>query len=306
MSSWTAPAKSWVQGYHRRKGEAHAEVNALAAAGPRARDGTAVVTLEPCNHYGRTPPCSQALLDARISRVVVALLDPTSRGEGGVAVLRAGGVSVEVGVLEDEALLVLGDWRRSLDSGPQVTWVYALSAAGEPIPPPPGSAAADDAARLCQLSDVVVYDDLTLSEGVPGGHEWNLPKAAIEEDSYGPDVLGWLATCGARTVVILGSSRAAACFVDCGLVDRDRHLPSIIGALFAPGQGVGGICGPCRLPSDRGGPFHRVGALDRQGEDLTLRHGSERSRPVSNSRCSFERREMLNLLGRTLRRPAAL
>ncbi len=214
-------------GYHRRKGESHAEVNALAAAGPRARDGTAVVTLEPCNHYGRTPPCSQALLDARISRVVVALLDPTSRGEGGVAVLRAGGVSVEVGVLEDEALLVLGDWRRSLDSGPQVTWVYALSAAGEPIPPPPGSAAAADAARLCQLSDVVVYDDLTLSEGVPGGHEWNLPKAAIEEDSYGPDVLGWLATCGARTVVILGSSRAAACFVDCGLVTATvTYLPS--------------------------------------------------------------------------------
>ena len=179
-------------------------------------------------------------------------------------------------MLEDEALLVLGDWRRSLDSGPQVTWVYALSAAGEPIPPPPGSAAADDAAKLCQLSDVVVYDDLTVSEGVPGGHEWNLPKAAIEEDSYGPDVLGWLATCGARTVVILGGSRVAARFVDCGLVTADRHLPSIIGVLFAPGQRVGGICGSCRLPSDRRGPFHRVGALDCQGENLIYDTGSER------------------------------
>jgi diaminohydroxyphosphoribosylaminopyrimidine deaminase / 5-amino-6-(5-phosphoribosylamino)uracil reductase len=227
-------------GYHRRKGESHAEVNALAAAGPRARHGTAVVTLEPCNHYGRTPPCSQALLDARISRVVVALLDPTSRGEGGVAILRAGGVSVEVGVLEDEALLVLGDWRRSLDCGPQVTWVYALSAGGEPIPPPPGSAAADDAARLCQLSDVVVYDDLTLSEGVPGGHEWNLPKATIEAESYGPDILSWLATCGARTVVILGGSRPAARFVEFGLVTRTvTYLPSSAPSSRPEGEWVG-------------------------------------------------------------------
>jgi diaminohydroxyphosphoribosylaminopyrimidine deaminase/5-amino-6-(5-phosphoribosylamino)uracil reductase len=69
-----------------------------------------VVTLEPCNHVGRTPACRQALLDAGISRVVIALLDPTSRGEGGAAVLRASAVDVEVGLLAAEAELVLGPW----------------------------------------------------------------------------------------------------------------------------------------------------------------------------------------------------
>src|SRR5262245_47272488 len=91
------------EGYHERKGEAHAEAQALAAAGREADGATAVVTLEPCNHRGRTPACRQALLDARVQRVLIALLDPTSRGEGGAAVLRSNGVEVEVGVLEEEA-----------------------------------------------------------------------------------------------------------------------------------------------------------------------------------------------------------
>ncbi|MFJ4609570.1 hypothetical protein [Streptomyces griseus] len=70
------------EGFHLRKGDAHAEVNALAAAGSQAAGGTAVVTLEPCNHEGLTPPCHQALLDARFTRVLIAVMDPTSRGEG--------------------------------------------------------------------------------------------------------------------------------------------------------------------------------------------------------------------------------
>jgi len=63
-------------GYHQRKGEPHAETYALAAAGRRAEGGTAVVTLEPCNHVGRTPACRQAFLDAKVARVVIALIDP--------------------------------------------------------------------------------------------------------------------------------------------------------------------------------------------------------------------------------------
>src|SRR5947199_392297 len=70
-------------GYHRRKGEPHAEAYALADAGRRAAGGTAVVTLEPCNHVGRTPACRQLLVDAGVARVVIAVLDPTSRGDGG-------------------------------------------------------------------------------------------------------------------------------------------------------------------------------------------------------------------------------
>src|ERR1700691_3992290 len=76
------------EGYHVRKGEPHAEAHALAAAGQLARRGTAVVSLEPCNHAGRTPACRQALIEAGIARVVIAVLDPTSRGEGGAARLR--------------------------------------------------------------------------------------------------------------------------------------------------------------------------------------------------------------------------
>src|SRR3954471_21963137 len=111
------------EGYHRRKGESHAEVYALSAAGNRSRGGTAVVTLEPCNHHGRTPPCHQALIDAGVARVVIAVIDPTSRGVGGAARLRAAGVDVQVGLLADEATVVLGPWLAALRSGrPKVIW----------------------------------------------------------------------------------------------------------------------------------------------------------------------------------------
>jgi diaminohydroxyphosphoribosylaminopyrimidine deaminase / 5-amino-6-(5-phosphoribosylamino)uracil reductase len=107
------------EGYHRRKGEPHAEAHALAAAGARAAGGTAVVTLEPCNHFGRTPPCHQDLIDAGIVRVLIAVIDPTSRGDGGAARLRDAGLDVEVGVLTDEAVVVLGPWlvRRARSTG---------------------------------------------------------------------------------------------------------------------------------------------------------------------------------------------
>ena len=92
------------EGWHERAGDLHAEPLAIRAAGERARGATAYVTLEPCNHHGRTPPCVDALLTAGIKRVVYAVGDPNPRVNGsGAARLRAAGVTVESGLLEDEA-----------------------------------------------------------------------------------------------------------------------------------------------------------------------------------------------------------
>jgi len=92
-----------AEGYHRRAGGPHAEVDALARLDGRAPGATVYVTLEPCSHVGRTPPCTKALLAAGVARVVVGVRDPNPLVDGrGVAALRRAGVAVEVGCLEDE------------------------------------------------------------------------------------------------------------------------------------------------------------------------------------------------------------
>ena len=96
----------WIvgEGWHEKAGEPHAEIHALRAAGPKARGATAYVTLEPCSHHGRTPPCAEALIAAGVSRVVAAMTDPNPLVAGkGMAMLQAAGIETSCGLLENEA-----------------------------------------------------------------------------------------------------------------------------------------------------------------------------------------------------------
>jgi len=118
-------------GIHRGAGTPHAEVDALQQAGAEAKGATAVVTLEPCHHTGRTGPCSAALIEAGVARVVVAQLDPNREAAGGAAALAKAGVDVERGVLAEEAADLNEEWTFAMTSGrPFVTWKYAATMDG--------------------------------------------------------------------------------------------------------------------------------------------------------------------------------
>lgn len=120
------------EGFHARAGEPHAEVHALRMAGERARGATAYVTLEPCCHHGRTPPCSNALIEAGVARVVTAMQDPNPRvAGGGHGLLRSAGIAVESGVLEAEAReLNAGFIKRMRDGLPLVRLKWGASLDG--------------------------------------------------------------------------------------------------------------------------------------------------------------------------------
>lgn len=122
-------------GYHARFGDRHAEIVALDEAGPRARGGTLYVNLEPCNHFGKTPPCTKAIIDAGVARVVLGSRDPNPIASGGVEKMRAAGIVVDFDVCEKEAREINEAFFNSFASDrPWVTLKLAMSLDGSIAP----------------------------------------------------------------------------------------------------------------------------------------------------------------------------
>jgi diaminohydroxyphosphoribosylaminopyrimidine deaminase/5-amino-6-(5-phosphoribosylamino)uracil reductase len=121
------------EGWHQNYGGPHAEIHALAAAGERAKGGTLVVTLEPCCHWGKTPPCTEAVIKAGISRVVAAMADPFPQvAGGGLKLLRDAGLEVHVGLCEAEAKRLNAAYLKLLKTGkPWVHLKWAMTLDGK-------------------------------------------------------------------------------------------------------------------------------------------------------------------------------
>ncbi|GAB3559296.1 diaminohydroxyphosphoribosylaminopyrimidine deaminase/5-amino-6-(5-phosphoribosylamino)uracil reductase [Actinopolyspora lacussalsi] len=202
------------QGWHRRKGEPHAEAHALAQAGSAADGGTAVVTLEPCCHDGRTPPCHRALIEAGIVRVVIAVLDPTSRGRGGAVLLREAGVDVVEGLLVEEARLVLGPWLAALErQRPVLTWGCCLTREGS---------LTGDVTVLPGEIDTLVHDDTA----TPAVTEPLVPRPLSTLPNDPHQSLAALHHEGARAVGLVADSAAVRPYLDAGLIDHiEAHSP---------------------------------------------------------------------------------
>lgn len=178
---------------HSGVGEPHAEAAALEAAGTAAAGGTLVVTLEPCNHTGRTPPCTEAILASGVAKVIVGIQDPDPRvAGGGIARLRAAGVDVEVGVISSEVVaLDPGYHHHRITGRPRVTLKLAATLDGQ-VAGVDGSSqwitgvpARTDAHRLRAESDAVMVGAGTLRADDPqltvrlDGHDGFQPRPVI-------------------------------------------------------------------------------------------------------------------------------
>lgn len=181
------------EGYHRRAGEPHAERHALAAAGGEARGASAYVSLEPCCHHGRTPPCSDALIEAGVRRVVVAMRDPNPRVAGeGLARLAAAGIEVEEGVMRAEAEALNQGFIKRMERGlPFVRCKLAMSLDGRTAMASgeskwiTSSAAREDVHRLRARSAAIVTGLGTLLADDPALNV-RLSREALELDAELP------------------------------------------------------------------------------------------------------------------------
>ena len=283
-----AAGRTVAEGFHRGAGHPHAEVDALTRAGDSARGTTAVVTLEPCNHTGRTGPCAQALIAAGVRRVVVAQRDTNPVAVGGAESLRAADVDVETGLLADEARALNQVWTFAVEHGrPFVTWKVATTLDGR-IAAVDGSsrwvsspAARLDSHRLRTVCDVmlvgtntVAVDDPHLTARDPLGRPLPVQplRAVMGERDLDPDRRVFdsaAATVRLRTrdpesalkelfardrqhVLLEGGPTLAAAFVSADLVDEvvAYLAPMVLGAgLSAVGDlGITTISAALHLP----------------------------------------------------------
>ena len=288
------------EGFHARAGGPHAEVIALRDADGLAQGATAYVTLEPCRHTGRTPPCTQALIEAGVSRVVFAVDDPDPVAGHGADDLRAAGVIVEAGLLHDEAARSNAAWLHRTRTGrPHVTWKYAATLDGRVAAADgtsrwiTGAAARHDVHLLRARSDAIVVgtgtvlaDDPQLDVRLPGvtiakpplrvvvGHR-PLPATAKVLDDSAPTVviadhdpgavLKLLADRDVVSVLLEGGPTLAGAFVAAGLVDRvvAYLAPTLLGAgLPALGDaGIETLAAALKL---------RIDAIDLVGDDVRI------------------------------------
>lgn len=245
-----------AEGFHRGAGTPHAEAAALAEAGGAARGATAVVTLEPCNHTGRTGPCARALIEAGVARVVFAQPDPNPLAAGGAATLRAAGIAVEMGLLEHESRRLNRAWTFAIEHGrPFVTWKFAGTLDGRSAAADgssrwiTGEAARRDVHRLRAGCDAILVgtgtvlrDDpeLTVRDAVgdPVAHQplrvvlgdRDIPAGARVLDDVAPTVqlrtrdvaaaLAELRARGVQHVFLEGGPTVAAAFLASGYVDQ--------------------------------------------------------------------------------------
>lgn len=245
-----------AEGWHRGAGTPHAEVDALSKLAPGAASGaTAVVTLEPCNHTGRTGPCAVALIEAGVARVVYALDDPGAASGGGAERLRAAGVSVEAGEQADAARALIDAWLTAQRLGrPHITIKWAQSIDGRAAAADgtsqwiTGPAARADVHRRRAASDAiavgtgtVLADDPSLtardgdvllpSQPIPVviGSRATPVDAAVHRHPHAPlffdthdlhAVTADLHARGVQTLFVEGGPTLASAFIAAGLVDR--------------------------------------------------------------------------------------